>query len=37
MVELYLDNLIDLYWLVDNPRARPGEAPKLEIKKDEKG
>ena len=37
MVELYLDNLIDLFWLVDNPRARPTDAPKLEIKKDDKG
>jgi hypothetical protein len=36
MVELYLDNLIDLFWKLDNPRDR-GEGPKLEIKKDDKG
>lgn len=36
MVELYLDNLIDLFWRMDNPRDR-SEGPKLEIKKDEKG
>ncbi|RYG56605.1 hypothetical protein EON66_02485 [archaeon] len=36
MVELYLDNLIDLFYKVDNPRER-GEPPKLDIKKDDKG
>jgi len=36
MVELYLDNLIDLFWKMDNPRDR-SEGPKLDIKKDEKG
>lgn len=36
MVELYMDNLIDLFWRVDNPRER-AEPPKLEIKKDDKG
>jgi len=36
MVELYLDNLIDLFYRLDNPRDR-SEGPKLEIKKDDKG
>jgi len=37
MVELYLDVLVDLIWLTEHPRARPEDAPKLEIKKDERG
>jgi hypothetical protein len=36
MVELYLDNLIDLFHKVDNPRDR-ADPPKLDIKKDDKG
>lgn len=36
MVELYLDNLIDLFYKVENPRER-ADPPKLEIKKDDKG
>lgn len=34
-VELYNDNLVDLYWQLDNDR-RKAEPPKLEIKMDEK-
>ena len=37
MVELYLDSLEDLFFKLDNPRARPDDVPKLEIKKDDKG
>lgn len=37
MVELYLDSLEDLFWRVENPRARQDDAPKLEIKKDDRG
>ena len=37
MVELYLDQLQDLFWRVDNPRVRGEDAPKLEIMKDDKG
>lgn len=36
MVELYLDNLMDLFWRLDNPRDR-SDGPKLDIKKDDKG
>lgn len=37
MVELYNDGLEDLLWRADNPRARVEDAPRLEIKKDDKG
>ncbi len=37
MVELYLDVLVDLLWAAEHPRGRPEDAPKLEIKKDERG
>lgn len=40
-VELYNDNLVDLYWLLDNKKAphvngKPPEPPRLEIKQDAK-
>ena len=34
-MELYNDNLVDLYWQIDNDK-RKSEPPKLEIKMDEK-
>ena len=37
MVEVYLDQLRDLFWRIANPRGRPEDAPKLDIKKDDKG
>lgn len=37
-VELYNDNLVDLYWIIDNKASKSSniEPPKLEIKMDEK-
>ena len=32
-IELYNDNLVDLYWILDNKKSR-GEPPKLDIKVD---
>lgn len=37
MLELYNDNLIDLFHLVDEGRNAVSDGPKLEIKKNEKG
>lgn len=37
MLELYNDNLIDLFHLVDSGMGHDKDAPKLEIKKNEKG
>mmetsp|Transcript_16795 Transcript_16795/g.25247 ORF Transcript_16795/g.25247 Transcript_16795/m.25247 type:complete len:1631 (-) Transcript_16795:170-5062(-) len=34
-VELYNDNIVDLYWLLDNKKGR-GEPPRLDIKLDSK-
>lgn len=35
-VELYNDNLVDLYWVLDNKKNRSGDPPKLDIKVDSK-
>lgn len=37
LVELYLDALEDLAHRAEHPRGRPEDAPKLEIKRDERG